>query len=1108
MNGTRRFLILFCCLGGLQPQAACAEGPDVEVICPAVRLDDHLYSKHHDASSPQPELVVLGKARLVEGEDYELTVEKVLYGSWADRTLRYRERGDYDGQHLIVALIPNVHPGKTRFARGYSKDAAEEKAMRALGEARLDFNALASQCIFLGRETEVLSSDRRTVEVLRPLAGEAPAKGQRVTVTLGGWEGWVDDLPAAHQEPEIYFIHAIDRNPKPRGDKAGPRGPLYYVACRQPADREAAVLAALRRRDEYPVVERNEDGKPGRYREVMFRGSTAEAIDLLGSESEAAVALGARKLNYGERTTRAAIVAAIEQSLPRLTEEQRGDHRRLHNLIRVLADMQGEGAKEDLRRLIERQIEDVAGQAGKAPVREQPQGEARPDEEEWEDVNHGLTWLLQQLDEDEVFSRYGRRLMRLRDQAKGRGKAELQLALDVCRVEDRLEVDAALARLKDVKPARSAPALYHGGFYVLAFSHDGKYLATAGDDHVSVWDTRDGSLASRFALKGIFKRVRFSPDDRLLYVAGESGAYEGDPEIHARYDWRTGKADRAYTTRQSDVCELELSADGRRMATADMENKVFRVTDTETGEVLRSYPLKDYQQSLTLSPDGKLLIRAKGEAGRRDESHERRWASKSVAWAVESLDGPAPAIDGLAGKDAWLFSPAGRYLLSAEPPTGKGDRDGPVTLRVRDARKGFAVVASRKGTKLGTWMAISDDGKRLAVLDRAQDAQGAFAFTGSGSHSFHFTVLSVPDLERISEGGLQANDDLNLPSMALSPDGKLLALAAEGHTTFLFDTETGQRVLPGAGHSDWIRSVHFLPDGKTVRTICEDNSIYLWDAATLRPRGRIALPRSFGILSVREPDARYLLCCDYASKEDEPATQVVDADTGQTITSVKVPQSFCWLGEHEVLSAGDGRLVRFDCRSGKVLAELKNVEETPGRDGERVDGGKSWYWVQGDVEHGYLMARSLDLATGKTRIVGGTQVATYVNYYGVVPGGKYFYGADPDVYLLDRRTLQLVARRRFRKVDVLGVTFTADGGRFAVVTGGAIHIIDEKLRRWDPGTRTLVRIHDALSGKTLGALSPATRWVKVRFGPDGNRLAVINDDNTIELWDLSSLPRP
>jgi WD40 repeat protein len=392
-----------------------------------------------------------------------------------------------------------------------------------------------------------------------------------------------------------------------------------------------------------------------------------------------------------------------------------------------------------------------------------------------------------------------------------------------------------------------------------------------------------------------------------------------------------------------------------------------------------------------------------------------------------------------------------------------------------------------------------------------------WSVNGREGQEVRFTVLTVPGLEKVSECDFTVTGEFDLRSFALSPDGKVLAAAAAYRVTpYLFDATTGKRIMPAAGHLARVQSV-FFPDAKTVRSLDKDGGVCLWDGK-MKVTKRVTLPATLEVLSPREPDGRYLICRDTAAKEGQLAVQVIDAETGKAECSLALPPperfadpTFVWLGDREALFSNESVFIRFDYHTGKVLGEGKwdgkaGLWASGGRR-VLVDDGKAVSWIGGSPKYGVFEAHQADLVTGKVRQLGEVRMPQFTgNSCGLVPGGKYFYIGDPDLHLLDRKTLAVVASRRFRGADLLSLDFTAAGDRYAVATGGRI-FVDRELRRWDSEAPSMVRIHETVSGKTLGAFPASTRWVSVRFAPDG-RLAVINNDDTIEVWDLSALKAP
>ncbi|HCB55707.1 TPA: hypothetical protein DEP26_01865, partial [Candidatus Uhrbacteria bacterium] len=69
-------------------------------------------------------------------------------------------------------------------------------------------------------------------------------------------------------------------------------------------------------------------------------------------------------------------------------------------------------------------------------------------------------------------------------------------------------------------------------------------------------------------------------------------------------------------------------------------------------------------------------------------------------------------------------------------------------------------------------------------------------------------------------------------SVAFSPDGKWIVSGSYDCTIKIWNRETRECVRTLKGHTDWVRSVVFSPDGKWIVSGSDDSTIKIWNVET------------------------------------------------------------------------------------------------------------------------------------------------------------------------------------------------------------------------------------------------------------------------------------
>lgn len=285
--------------------------------------------------------------------------------------------------------------------------------------------------------------------------------------------------------------------------------------------------------------------------------------------------------------------------------------------------------------------------------------------------------------------------------------------------------------------------------------------------------------------------VAFSPDGQWLASAG------ADMTIRL-WDVKTGRELRVLRGHTAMVLQVVFSPDGRRLVSSSLDHSI-RIWDPVSGDQVRVLSQAENVVPLAFTPDGRLLASACGfrvmEGGCKDASIH--------LWSFATGE-PAGKLPGhKTGVRALVFSPDGRLLAS-------GGEDG--TVRLWDMA--HAAEVRSVPMQLGAHaLSFSPDNKMLA----AQENQVIHILDVASGRNLHSLRQPFGD-----------------QGVAFAPDGRWLASAgSEPHLT-LWDLATWSPIHRISAEGLNCRAVVFSSDSKLLAAACSDNTVKLFDAASLR----------------------------------------------------------------------------------------------------------------------------------------------------------------------------------------------------------------------------------------------------------------------------------
>jgi WD40 repeat protein len=314
---------------------------------------------------------------------------------------------------------------------------------------------------------------------------------------------------------------------------------------------------------------------------------------------------------------------------------------------------------------------------------------------------------------------------------------------------------------------------YLGLVMAIAFSPDGKHVASVSSDGVSVWDAFPKNERARMVNNHHITTLSFSPDAQYVMTGSDD---------HTARVWKISTSEeKAHMMHDGSVTSVSFSPN-RKYVVSTSQDDTARVWEALTGKEIARMTHDNVVNSAAFSPDGKYVVSGGDKTARVWEA----MTGKEVARTTHDASVYSVA-----------FSQDGKYAVS-------GSEDG--IARVWEALTGKEVAHN------------TYDGSVTSV---AFSPKGKYVVSGSEDGTARvWEALTGKEVARMTH-------DSGVTSVAFSPNGKYVVSGSEDGTARVWEAATGEEIIRMT-HDDSVTSAVFSSDGQYVASGGSDGTARVW----------------------------------------------------------------------------------------------------------------------------------------------------------------------------------------------------------------------------------------------------------------------------------------